>query len=197
MFATEAGLYLKERILRPRIGLLWLFLLACTVPVAGVGWLWMFPTTVLFILAFRLWDDLADLDHDRAHHPGRVLVRSLDLRPFHAVHWGLLAATALALTGGARTATFLALVATMLANYRLTAGRPALRPLRVALVLAKYPALVLLVAGQPGEPNALGAAAAAYLVPLADEVRDSGTAVLAPAALLSALALLAGWTLLN
>lgn len=200
MFVNEARRYLAERILSPRIGLLWLFLSACALPMAGAGRSWVAAAAALFILAFRLWDDLADLEHDRLRHPGRVLLRTPDLRSFQVAQWALLALLALSLAGlagGTRSALFLLLVAAFLANYRLSSGRPALRPMRAALVLAKYPAFILLTAEQPGAPLALGAAAAAYIVPLVDEVRSSGAAVLPPATILFTLALLAGYFLLN
>lgn len=198
MFVTEARHYIAERLLTPRIGLLGLFLLACVLPVADTGWIVLIPTACLFILTFRLWDDLADLDYDRAFHSDRTLVLSSDLRLFHAVHWSLLVLfvlTLVELESGSVTG-FLILVAALWANYRLTAARSALRPWRAALVLAKYPAFVFLAAGQPGETPVLSAAAVAYLVPLIDEMRSSGVAILMPAAILSVLALLARWLLL-
>ena len=35
------------------------------------------------LFQFRLWDDLADWERDRLHHPERVLVRASSLAPFH------------------------------------------------------------------------------------------------------------------
>jgi hypothetical protein len=189
---TADGLaYLKARMLSLRIGLLWLLLFACAAPVAVFGLPTVALAAGLFILAFRLWDDLADLAHDRAHHSDRLLVRAPGLGPFRLARWVLLAIlTGLlwALAGLPRALALLGLMTILAAGYGITDGRPALRPTRLALVLAKYPAFVLLLAGDPGNPLALMLATAAYLPPLIDEARGSGPAVLLPATLLLGLA---------
>ncbi len=197
MFATEARRYLAERILRPRIVLLWLLLLAGCLAAGDfppARWPWPALVCALFILAFRLWDDLADREHDRARHADRCLVRAAEVRPFHIALWLLLAALAGLLgllAGAARGLALLALVSAFLALYRLTAGRPGARPWRVALVLAKYPACVLLLARDPGAALAPLAALGVYLPLLLHEARDSGPAILPPAAVFLGLAGLA------
>ncbi len=45
-------------------------------PGAGVCASWPLVLAVVLLLQFRLWDDLEDLERDRAVHPDRVLVRS-------------------------------------------------------------------------------------------------------------------------
>lgn len=197
MFRTEGRQYLGERVLKARIGLLWLLLLAGALlvgdyPLARLPWLAL--AGAVFVLAFRLWDDLADLEYDRRRHPQRCLVRSLDVRPFRTTLWLLLAALAglfATLADGARALAFLGLVAAFLAMYRVTGNRHELRPLRALLVLAKYPAFVLLLAPRPGEPIALLAAFGVFLPPLLDEVRSTGSGILLPAAALVGLAFLA------
>ncbi len=197
MFATEAREYLSERILRPRIGLLWLLLLAGTALADSVE-LDRLPLLALagalFILAFRLWDDLADREHDRLRHPRRCLVGSADVYPFQLAQWLLLAALA-GLIGMlmdvARALAFLGLLVAFLALYRATRNRPDLRRLREVLVLAKYPVFVLLLARRPDAPVALLAAFGVYLPPLLDEARGAGAGILAPAALFIALLFLA------
>jgi len=42
--------------------------------------------SLLLLFQFRLWDDLSDRDHDRVHHPDRVLSRCGDrVSSFHAL----------------------------------------------------------------------------------------------------------------
>lgn len=191
MWTADELAYLKVRMLNPRIGLLWLLLLGCAEPGSAVGLPAVALVAALFILTFRLWDDLADLDHDRIHHSERLLVRAPNLRPFRVAKWALLAALAALLgvvAGSAQALLPLVLMTILSATYGITDGRPALRPTRLALVLGKYPAFVLMMARDPGEPLVLMAAAAAYLPPLFDEVRSSGQAVLLPATLLLGLA---------
>lgn len=196
MFVTEVRCYLHERILKVRIGLLWLWLLACmsfavTDPFSSLPWL--ATGSALFILAFRLWDDLADRDYDRQHYPGRCLTRTTKTIPFFTSLWLLLAALTLLLysfEGIWRALAFLILIVAFFVIYRLTARQPKLRSLRVTLVLAKYPAFVLLLADYPGKSGALLVALVAYLPPLLDEVRSTGTAMLVPTAAIAALAAL-------
>lgn len=188
MFVTEARCYLIERILRLRIGLVWLLVLAgvlmtTTDPLSRLPALAII--TALFILVFRLWDDLADLGHDRRHHPDRCLSRVNDLQPFHMTQWLLvvgLAALLFLFVDEERSLAFLGLAVAFYAMYRVTGKRPALRHLRAALVLAKYPAFVLLLAHAPGDPVAPLVALSVYLLPLVDEVRSTGPGIMLPAA---------------
>lgn len=192
LFWLELSGYLRERILTLRIGALWLLWLACAL-MAGAPALPAAALGALFIASLRLLDDLADLPHDRHHHPERVLVRSAAPQRFMRVCAGLivlsLVALQQALSPGAALAGLL-LVLALGAVYALTQRRPAWRPTRAALVLTKYPALVLLLAPHPGSVRAGLAAALVYLILLADEARSAGTALLAPAAVIAALALL-------
>lgn len=191
MWNADQLVYLKVRMLNPRIGLLWLLLLGCAMPGSAAGLPAVALLAALFILTFRLWDDLADLTHDRIHHSERLLVRAPSLRPFRVTKWALVAALAALLgvvAGSTQALVSLLLVAILSATYGITNGRPDLRPTRLALVLGKYPVFVLMLASDPGEPLVLMAAVAAYLPPLFDEVRSSGQAVLLPATLFLGLA---------
>jgi hypothetical protein len=198
MFTTEVHCYVMERLVQVRMGLIWLLVLAAVLlsvsdPLSRLPMLAI--TSALFILTFRLWDDLADLDHDRVHHPGRCLGRAEDLRPIHATLWlliGGLAVLFFRLVDGQRALAFLCLVIAFLAMYGLTARRPALRSLRLSIVLTKYPACVLLLADAPGGAVASLAALGVYLPPVLDEARSVGPRILLPAATLAGLAAL-GW----
>jgi hypothetical protein len=198
MFASDVRCYLKERVLRWRIGLVWLLvfvgvLVTTDEPVSRIPGLVLI--TALFILVFRLWDDLADLQHDREHHPDRCLCRVQNLRPFRISLWlsvTVLLGLLLMLADGKRALALLAVMATFALLYGLTTGRPDLRRLRIPLVLAKYPAFVLLLADDPGDDIALLVALGVYIPPLVDEVRSTGPEILRPAATLIGLAAL-GW----
>lgn len=203
MFATEAACYLGERILRLRIVLVWLLVLSgvlltaadplSQLPVSGI-------MAALFVITFRIWDDLEDVDHDREHHPGRCLGRAQDLRPFRVALWLLVAGLAGLLflfIDARRILPYLGLVVIFIVMYRVTGKRPALRSLRVALVPAKYPAFVLLLTHAPDDPLVPWVALGVYLLPLVDELRSTGPVILLPAAAFLALASLAWLLLMN
>lgn len=202
LFATEARRYLDERILKPRIGLLWLLVLIGLLLVAAQPssrWVLLASVSAMFVLAFRLWDDLADLAHDRNEHPERVLARSERIGSFRAALWLLMAALAVLVYffgGIGRVVALVVLVAVLFANYRATAFRPGLRPTRAALVLAKYPAFVALLAAAPGDRIVPAVALGVYLPPLIDEVRSTGIGVLLPAAAVLGIGFL-GWQVLT
>lgn len=185
---TEAYAYLAERILQMRVLLMWLLVLTGAVLTASdpvTRWPWLAIISALFIVAFRLWDDLADLTYDRRHHPERRLVRSAHLQGFRAALWLLLIGlTALVffVAGAGRALAFSLLLVAFVAIYVLTAARPDLRALRAALVPVKYPALVVLLAEMPGDRSVAAVALGLYLPPVIDEVRSTGAGVLLPAA---------------
>ncbi|MCP3671448.1 MAG: hypothetical protein GY814_13660 [Gammaproteobacteria bacterium] len=198
MFATETVSYLSERILTIRVGLIWLMVLVCLLLTAA-QLPWLAVASAMFILAFRLWDDLADLTYDRQHHPLRCLVRSVNLKSFHVAQWTLLAGLAgmvQFIAGGTRALIFLGLVMAFFAIYSATTERLSLRSLRVILVVAKYPAFILLLSLRPGDSFVLIVALAAYLLPLLDEVRSSGPRILIPAVGFVGLSILV-WLVLN
>ena len=104
----------------------------------------------LLVAQFRLWDDLADREHDAADHPDRALVRAESVRPFIAALAGLTAlnASVVALRwgiGGA-FATFAATIAALAVWYA-TRRRRSLAGDH--LRLAKYPAFTAVIAGGP------------------------------------------------
>ncbi len=104
------------------------------------------------VAQFRLWDDLADRDDDRASHPDRVLVRATSLTPFRLLAVALFAGNAawLALASPRPLFTpFLVLSGLLLAWY---AGLRRLAPGSLVgphLVLLKYSAIAYLVAAPP------------------------------------------------
>ncbi|MGD9147144.1 MAG: hypothetical protein PVI80_16375 [Anaerolineae bacterium] len=197
LFATEVVCYLKERILKLRIVLVWMLVLIGVLLTTAEP-LSQFPAfgiqTALFIITFRLWDDLEDVDHDLVHHPERCLLRTQNLHQFQVTLWLLASISAgllFVLTDAQRSLAYLGLYAFFFVMYQVTGKRPALRSARVALVPTKYPAFVLLFAHAPRDPMVVLAVLCVYLLPLLDEVRSTGPHILLPAAAFLGLASLA------
>lgn len=98
----------------------------------------------------RLWDDLADVEYDRAHHPDRVLFTSGNKRAFVALLVAGLAVLWLTLAdepGGFTGFGILLLFLALLYYSRVAKGLP--RPVRASLVLVKYPALLTIAGATP------------------------------------------------
>jgi hypothetical protein len=106
---------------------------------------------VLLVLQFRLWDDLEDVERDRLAHPERVLSRSPvgEFRRLLAVLSGatLVGSAALSWTAFIGVAV---LDACFLIAYRVVRPRVSDVTWRFPLLLAKYPAFVVLVAATMG-----------------------------------------------
>ena len=105
----------------------------------------------LLFVEFRLWDDLKDADRDRAAHPSRVLASAKRL-PFQALLVVLLAATGALLAESIAAVVFYAgLVATSWCGYRWLRCSLSDRAWRFGVLLAKYPAFVVIVAHTVGD----------------------------------------------
>ena len=163
--------YARTRILRGRIVLLWLIVLcACLAagPLRGAGRIvWLAAACALLIAQFRLWDDLEDVAHDTAHHPERTLVRSADRDRYHS----LLGVSIIVLVpllgvfaGKLQAMAYLALVVGFGLVYRMARAVSPRRFVRSMLVLAKYPAFVLLLAGDPWRMWTVAVAMTLYLL---------------------------------
>ncbi len=154
-FPDDLRRYAANRLLTGRIVPLWLVLAACA---AGVSRAPTVMSTVagaalaaMLITQFRLWDDLADRDHDAVMHPGRVLVLTTHARRFKQV-CALLAVPIVALLALAFSANHVivygVLVAAMALVYAVC-GSATPRLLRSHLVLLKYPVFIGLCAHVP------------------------------------------------
>jgi hypothetical protein len=104
---------------------------------------------LILLAQFRMWDDLADRTHDAGAHPHRVLVRVPDVTQVVAA-CGVLAVLNICLAA-AHDASGIAVA--VLGGLNLVLGAWYLtRTRRTAagefLLLAKYPAIVLVVAGE-------------------------------------------------
>jgi hypothetical protein len=135
-------------------------------------------TFALLLLAqFRAWDDLADRHRDAVTHPERILVRAASTTPI-VTFCGLLAAVNIGLAlrrdaSGAAAVSLLTLIAALGAWYALRSARG--RTLAGDhLLLSKYPAMVIIVAGgrvlQEAPARILGAALALHLAACVYEV---------------------------
>jgi hypothetical protein len=121
----------------------------------------------LLVAELRLWDDLADRAADRVTHPERVLAASVSIRPF------VVMCSALAVINAAWTASrtgvlpSLAILAGLHGALGLWYARRTMRTLAGdQLLLAKYPALVLVLAGErvTQAPLVIGLSAAAVYI---------------------------------
>jgi 4-hydroxybenzoate polyprenyltransferase len=129
-------------------------------------------TTILLLAQFRLWDDLADRDRDRAAHPERVLVRTHAAIPFVAA--GLVLAVLNLVLAGSSGRGIDGVLACVLLNAAAAAWyawRPARRTVATDLVLLlKYPWYVIVVAGSGvSTPQIAFGALATYIAACAYE----------------------------
>jgi len=103
---------------------------------------------LLLLAQFRSWDDLADRGRDAVSHPERVLVRATSNAPIVAFS-GVLAILNICLAiqrdaTGIALAVLVALISALGAWYSLRTGRTTAGD---HLLLSKYPAMVIVVAG--------------------------------------------------
>jgi hypothetical protein len=140
--------WLRERVLAS-----WYLLvpLALFITLAGGVERWFSRTTTAFlgIVAFRLWDDVEDLAHDRRHHPTRVLCRlSFATAPYRLALFGLaFTAASIARTGGVFSLSmFLGAVAVSYGAFEVRSAWPHQRGLLAHVLLLKVPALALALA---------------------------------------------------
>jgi len=100
--------------------------------------------TLVWLLAFRLIDDLGDRSYDASHHPQRLLVRAESPAPFRAL---LTLTGVVSLTGAAFLLSLTAAGLLLLAAGALAVASQAVpsRLARAHVVLIKYPLFVLLL----------------------------------------------------
>jgi hypothetical protein len=103
---------------------------------------------LLLLAQFRSWDDLADRGHDAVSHPDRVIVRAASVAPLVAFSGGLaivnICLAVLRDGTGIAVAVLATLITVLGAWYSLRRGRTAAGD---SLLLSKYPAMVVIVAG--------------------------------------------------
>lgn len=143
-----------------------------TLSLSGVAFDTLFA--LLLLAQFRSWDDLADRTRDAVSHPGRVLVRATSIAPVVAFS-GALAIVNICVAvqrdgSGVAVAVLALLTGALGAWYALRSSRTAAGD---HLLLSKYPAMVVVVAGHrvmEAPAQIVGAALALYLVVCVYEV---------------------------
>jgi len=156
MSSTELVVrYLAERS-RPRmLGPLALVLAAVGLliaPSSGVSvarYVLSAAQALLLVLAFRVWDDLADRERDATEHPRRVMVTDRRTTPFVALGMALAVAAIEPIvfaTDAQRRITALAIAGVCLAIWYNARRSPFASPLGEHVVLIKYPAIAFAVA---------------------------------------------------
>lgn len=134
---------------------------------------------LLLLATTRLWDDLADREHDAVLHPDRVLVRartSLGYGVTCVVLAGAAATVVLLRPGREVAGPILGLLYALLAAFY--AVRPRVSATAEMVLLAKYPVFVLVIAGGFVTTLTLSAALMVYAGACAYEAwHDRGSAL--------------------
>jgi 4-hydroxybenzoate polyprenyltransferase len=166
-WAVTLPAYVRERILGIPVLAAVVLVCACVQLTARHAPLEVFAdglTAFLLVAQFRLRDDLADGDRDRTAHPERVLVRAPSIAPFVAAVIALTAgnaAIAAARFGpGVAMGALIALGVLLEIRYRRLRRRSALAD---HIVLLKYPAFVVIVAGAAAAASVTGVLGLAFV----------------------------------
>lgn len=123
-------------------------------PTEVAEWCFNWVLALCMVVQFRLWDDLADVENDRVHHPSRVLCQTQS----HQVFWGLVGT--LCIVNTVLIATFksyTALAAFFVLNvacvlwYSMPRKMSSDHVVVHAMVLVKYPVFVFLLGDSPAK----------------------------------------------
>ena len=157
--------YARERLTASR--LVPAVLLVVLATIGGRGWdqgtilAGHAAAALALVVSFRIWDDLADRERDRARHPERVSVRAASVGPLWLAA-GATGAAAIALVGlmrGPASVALLAAYAAGLAAAYAARGRRSAAGDRI--VLLKYGVFALALIGPSAAFTARGLVAAA------------------------------------
>ena len=164
-------------------------------PVSPVHpWQWIFSTILAFslLLQLRIWDDIADRDHDREMYPNRVLCQIEDLQPFIVAVFGLFVlngALILIYHGGiAKPLVYLAFCSFFLAWYRFRSGVVRGSVVHSLCILLKYPVVAWLVTVSAPDrylPLQLMCLFSVYLILIIFELLDDSSIRQEPGAMFS------------
>jgi hypothetical protein len=185
-FANELARYAANRLITMRVAALVVLVIAVSLAIsnhrspASIGMTALLAG--LLIVQFRLWDDLADLDFDRVHHPDRILVASHHVQPYFILVASLAVLNAVIialLRSPAQLSAYVLLLAGTAILYRRRAWPGAWRLARTQLVLIKYPVFLYLCAQEGAAGNVAGGGIATYLLlSLIDLASDSSLRML-------------------
>lgn len=176
--ASDLAAWLVERVATKRIAALWMLLAAAAWSVSPTTPLWIVAAPMaLLVVQFRLWDDLAEREHDAARHPGRVMVRTAHAACFAMVVavLAVVVAVLLVMCGGSSAfVIYGVLLAAAVLFYKKSAV--AIRHCwRAYVVLLKYPVFVFLCAGSAAPLRTAATAVAVFGVLAAFEALDDAT----------------------
>lgn len=169
--------------------------LASSSPAHLLPWVLAVALALTLILQFRLWDDIADRDHDQRTHPERVLCHTQNIKPFLTVTGILFVFNGLVLfwlhDSGFKPIGYLVLCVYLLAWYRL---RPITTPVNLLnshLVMLKYPVIAWLVGTSAADPDMillLSCLFSVYLIFIIFEILDDHGLRRLPGAIVSLMA---------
>lgn len=150
------GAWFRERILA---GWWWLVPSSVTIALIGGSRDWFVRTIVAMtaLIALRLFDDVADVDHDRRNHPERALCELDSLVHVHIVCLCALLFAALAISVvGSNLAIYLGGLFLVVLAARLRQNAASTTRIVVAhVILLKFPALAIALASKEVTPNKL------------------------------------------
>lgn len=172
----DAWKYARTRLLTGRVGLLCVgmtvLLLVAMREVTPGAFLGCTLLLAAMITVLRLWDDIADADHDRRRGVERVMAQTgRTAIPIVLLGIGIAVVSAFLVDEPPRFATFAVLLVALGLVYHAPVCRSIPRPMRVYLVLGKYPVLLYL-AGAPLTVRGWIAATVAYVVIAAYDTWD-------------------------
>lgn len=150
------GAWFRERILA---GWWWLGPSSVAIAIIGGSRDWFVRTiaAMVALVALRLFDDLADVDHDRQRHPKRALCQLDSLVPVHIACVCALLFSALAISVvGSNIAFYLGVLLLVLLAARLRQNAASTKRIVIAhVILFKFPALAIALASNDVLPNRL------------------------------------------
>ncbi len=195
-WSKALGSYLHSRFPANRFAPLAVFIaaagLASSPPAQLWEWILAAAMALPLILQFRLWDDIADREHDRETHPGRVLSHTRDLKPFLVTAVALFVMNGFLLQGihvQNHTLTgYLLLCACLLAWYWLRPHALHASLLNSHLVLLKYPVIAWLVGVPAADTHVallLSCLLSVYLIFIIFEILDDDSLQELPGAIFS------------
>jgi 4-hydroxybenzoate polyprenyltransferase len=190
MSSTDlARAYVAQRIQLWRFVPLALIVAACGAAAGGAlprdwaDWAWHPIAAFGLIVAFRVWDDLADRDIDRIRHPARVLARAGTVAPmvWVAVSAAVVSLLAVLAAGdaGRRLGAMAVLALLLWGWYRVRATLGAGPLANAQVLLLKYPAIAVIAASPdrrlPTLPEGLALLALLYCALCLYEIADDPT----------------------